>query len=725
MKKKVVCMILVFSMAVSMTACGSKNTETEATESAMEEVAATETEEESVTEDYDAVSAEIYNSALGEFYEAYQSAKEESETISERFAGMAIAEAKLMETAVMVPLNSLGGQYTLSRMAPYTIDYALWGNDNVRYHSGLVTTDLIKTEDRTEMKSKWAELKGTGTYLEWARNYLEDKGYTIKDSFTKSYHSDPTCWDCLATYLAADSDAIVNTFDSLYEYDCEGELQPALAESYEVSDDGLIYTFHLRKGVKWVDSQGCEIADVTADDFVAGMQHLLDAQAGMEYLTEGIIQNASQYISGEITDFSEIGVKAVDDYTLEYTLESPCTYFMTMLGYSVFAPMNREFYTSHGGKFGVEYDSSATDYTYGKDPSNIAYCGPYIVANATAENTIIFKANENYWNYDNLNLKTITWMFNDNSDATKGYNDLKSGAIDLCALNSASVTAAKADSMFDEYAYTSLTDATSYMGYYNLNRGAFANFNDDTTAVSAQTEEDAARTKAAMNNVHFRRAISFAFDRGSYLAQEVGEDLKYASMRNSYTPANFVVLDEETKVNMNGSEMTFPAGTYYGEIMQAQIDADGVPITVWNKDADDGNGSGDGYDGWYNPDAAVEEMNLAIEELSAEGITIDADHPIQIDDPYPSISDVYTNKANAYKQSLESVLNGLVQVNLVNCADLSEWYYAGYYTSSGSECNYDMYDLSGWAPDYGDPQTFLDTMLPDYAGYCTKCIGIY
>lgn len=86
--------------------------------------------------------------------------------------------------------------------------------------------------------------------------------------------------------------------------------QPALAESYEVSDDGLTYTFHLRKGASWVDSQGRKIADVTADDFVAGMQHMMDAQGGLEYLIEGIIVNASQYTPGEVTDFSQVGVKS-------------------------------------------------------------------------------------------------------------------------------------------------------------------------------------------------------------------------------------------------------------------------------------------------------------------------------------------------------------------------------------------------------------------------------
>lgn len=105
------------------------------------------------------------------------------------------------------------------------------------------------------------------------------------------------------------------------EYDDEGTLQPTLAESYEVSDDGLTYTFHIRDGISWVDSQGRAVADLTADDFVAGMQHMMDAQGGLEYLIEGIITNASEYISGEVTDFSQVGVEAVDDNTLVYHLE--------------------------------------------------------------------------------------------------------------------------------------------------------------------------------------------------------------------------------------------------------------------------------------------------------------------------------------------------------------------------------------------------------------------
>lgn len=737
MKRKIVSALLVMSMTASLVACGnsgsgssdpadesvsvssSASSESDASASASSESEA-EAEESEMPEGYDETSTELYNEALGDFNDALATAKE-AETVDERYALMAVAEGKLMESAMMYPLTSRGGTYAMYRMAPRTKDYTLWGSDKDRYHQYVVTTDFIKAEDYNEMRAKWDELKGTGTYESWVKEYLAGKGYTLKDSFSMPYASDPVTWDGLATSRAADTDAIINTYDGLMEYDVEGTLQPALAESYEVSDDGLTYTFHLRKDVKWTDSQGREVDTVKADDFVAGMQHMCDAQGGLEYLVQGVIKNVSQYISGEVTDFDEVGVKAVDDYTVEYTLEEPCSYFMTMLSYTIFMPMSRSYYQSQGGKFGAEYDSSAADYQYGKDSNSIAYCGPYLVTNATAKNTIVFKLSDSYWNKDNVNIKTLTWLFNDQSDVTKMYTDAKAGTVDYVNLNTSTMETAKSEGLYDQYAVVSDTDATSFMGFYNINRTATANANDGTTAKSTKSDEEIQRTNKALQNVHFRRAISFAADRGAYNAQQVGEDLKYTSLRNTFTPGYFVSLSKDTTIQINGTDTTFPAGTYYGEIVQKQIDADGVKIKVWDAE----NKTSDGFDGWYNPENAVEELNTAIEELAEDGITIDESNPIQIEYPYPSAVEVYTNKANSYKKSVEAALGGKVVINLVDAVDLDGWYYAGYYVNYGYEQNYDVYDVSGWGPDFGDPCSYLDTMLPDYEGYMTKCFGIF
>jgi ABC-type oligopeptide transport system substrate-binding subunit len=675
-------------------------------------------------DDYDALSEAIYNDVLGEFLSYYNKAQDAA-TISERYALMAIAEAKLLESGIMLPLSSNGGNYAISRVVPNTATSVLWGNDSYRYHHVLVADKFLTKEDRAEMKAKWAELAGTGKYEAWAKEFMAEKGYTLGDTYALGYSSDPQTWDVLATSKAADSEAIVNTYDGLVEYDMENVMQPALAESWTVSEDGLTYTFKIRQGVKWVDAQGREVADVKADDFVAGMQHMMDANGGLGYLVEGIIVNATEYMSGEVTDFSKVGVKAVDDATLVYTLEAPTSFFMTMLGYGVFAPMSRTYYESKGGKFGAEYDAEAASYTYGKTPNDIAYCGPYTVTNATANNTIVFTANPAYWNKDAINVKTITWLFNDGQDQLKAYNDAVNGVIAGAGLNAAALEAAKKDGNFDKYNYVSATDATSFMAFYNLSRQAFANFNDASQVVSSQTEEQAARTQKAMQNAHFRRAISFALDRAAYNATTVGEELKLTSLRNSYTPGTFVTLEEDTTVEINGQKVKYEAGTKYGKIMQDQLNADKVRIKVWDPAADDGIGSSDGFDGWFNPENAKLELEMAIRDLALAGIEISAENPIYLDLPTYTGNETYKNRSAVYAQSLQKVFEGKVVINMTECATSAEWYYAGYYPEVGSDSNYDICDLSGWGPDYGDPQTYLNTMLPDYAGYMTKSLGIY
>ena len=728
--KRVLCALLALVMVLGFVGC--KNNDDDKTTPApnntnkpaeSEVPATTVPTTELPTGDYNAMSAAIYDAQLGAFNTLYQAAKEET-NVSKRYALMAQAEAKLLEAAVLIPGTTNGGNYGLSRVAKRSASTVLWGNDSDRFHNVLVTTELITAEDQTHLKAMWNEVRGTGTYTQKAIDYLTEKGYTLKNTYNMGYVSDPKTWDALATSRSADSEAIVNTYDGLVEYDNENEIKPALAESWEVSEDGKTYTFHIRQGAKWVDAQGREVADVKADDFVAGMQHMLDAGGGLEYLVENIIVNALEYNTGDVTDFAEVGVKATDDNTVVYTLCQPTSYFITMLGYNVFAPMSRTYFESKGGVFGKDDYKTAVDagtMKYGQTVNDIAYCGPYTVTNHTAENTIVFEANPTYWNKDNITIKTLTWKFNDGKDPTKAYEDTKAGTLDGCGLSSASLEACKADGNFEKYCTVSDTDATSFVLFLNLNRNAYANFNDETKAVSTMTDDQKKRTDVAMLNVHFRRAIGMGLDIATYNGQVVGEELKLNSVRNSYTPGNFVALEEDVTVEINGESKTFAKGTYYGEIMQAQIDADGVKIKVWDAE----NQTSDGFAGWHNPANAYEELQQAITELKEFGVEISKDNPIVMDLPYYSGADIYTNRAQTLKQSVEEALQGCVVVNLVSCADAQEWYYAGYYTESGKDANYTLYDVSGWGPDYGDPATYLDTMLGDGAGYMAKCLGLF
>ena len=719
--KKLFAMLLIAAMVLSMAACSS-TTPAGTTAAGGAQAAGVDTFKDPYADitDYDELSAAVYADVLGEFNKYYEEAMAES-NVSMRYAKMAIAEAKLLGAGIFLPTTSQGGNYAMTKVAPYTNTPILFGNDTYRFHNRVVTAEPIKAEDVAAMKAKWNEVIGSGEYEAFVKSYLTEKGYTIKDTATFYFDADPTYWDVLATSYAADSEILVQTYDGLIEYDMENQAKPALAESYTVSEDGLKYTFTLRQGVVWVDNQNRKVADLKADDFVAGMQHMMDAAGGLEYLVcAGCanIVNADEYVSGEVTDFAEVGVKALDDYTVEYTLTQPTSYFPTMLGYGVFAPMSRSFYESKGGKFGADYDETAETYLYGKGPDSIAYCGPYVITSFTSNNTIVCEANTSYWNKDNINLKSFTYMYTDGTDHQKMYDDFFNGVVDTLGMTTQRVEIAKEKGTFDTYAYISETDATTYCGFLNLNRTSYAT-GADKLGESKKTDAQKARAEFAMLNQHFRLAVVQSIDRGTYNAQSVGEDLKYNSLVNSYTPGTYCNLEEGVTVSINGTDKTYPAGTFYGQIVQDQLDADGVQITVWN------GSSSSGFDGWYNKDAAAAELAKAIEELKAQGLNISKENPIYLDFPVRGDSEVSKNQKNVMKQSIEAVTDGCIIVNLVEYATRDDYLAATYRFNVGSDANYDLNDGSGWVPDYGDPSTYLGTMLPNYAGYMTKSLGIF
>ena len=736
MKKKFLSLVLALVMLLSLVACGNKNEpateptpDTPPVEDTTPDTPDTPDEPAEVVNYTEAShdDDEIYALVMGEFDEAYAKALAES-NVSTRYALMAVAEAKMLEAGIMAPTTSKGGNYAINRLAPYGTTPCLWGNDRTRYYRYIVLDKdaegndnaLLKDADRVAIKEYWKEVKETATeqeFLDWVKNFLtNEKGYTLKDTYGMAYSDDPQTFDALATYRASDSEVLVNTYDGLLEYNCLDQQSPALAESYEESADGLTYTFHIRQGVVWTDSQGREVAPVTADDWVAALQHALDNPGNLEFLVAGVIKGVNEYLSGS-ADFSAVGVKAVDEYTLEYTLEQPTSYFVTMLGYGIFAPMCRSFYESLGGTFGPD----ATSGEYGTGPDKIAYCGPYVITNFTPKNTFVFKANDKYWNKDAVNVKTLTWYFNDGSDTMKSYNDFVNGIIDGCGLNDSNMSQAKTDGNYDGYAYGTSTDATSYMGWFNVNRGIWHNEKDETKAVSPQDDEAKARTHAAMLNQNFRMAICTGFDRAAFNAQSVGEELREKNLINSYVPGTFVSLQEDVTIDLG----TFPAGTRYGEILQAQITADGFPMTVWNPDGDDGVGSSSGFDGWYNPTASKEFMDKAVEELGAAGLEISAENPIQIDIPYAGNSEQFSNRAHVFKQSIETNTEGRIQVNLVACTDAAEWNDATYWPESGAGMNGNYMDNSGWSPDFGDPSSYLGTLYVNGDGSMLKNLGLY
>lgn len=674
----------------------------------------------------------IYQYNLGEFYEYYSAAKAETGNTDMRMALMAIAEAKLLESGVITPLVGDGIAFAMGRVVPHSVTTASWGVDAYKWHTMLVTNELIKTADRDALTALWNTSADHDDWIGAAKAYLANNGYTLNDTYNMLTGSWLQQWDILATNKTADTRFTACTYSGLLEYDAKNVLQPALATDYEVSEDGLTYTFHIREGVRWVDYLGRDICEVTAYDWVAAMQHIADIDSDLSLLltrSDGCgIKNFDAYFNGDITDFSLVGVTAVDDYTLMYTLEEPFPAFLSLMSYNCFAPLCLEYYESMGGWLGAE---NANDFClYGTAPEYLAYCGPYTITGYTDQNSVSYAANPAYWNRRAVNVQNVNVYYNGGRDyLLRPYNETVAGTISDCTLTNQALLMAQTDipenqteSYFDLYQYTTEKGAASYVSWMNLNRHAFANFDDPSVGVSEQTPEMAARTRAAMNNRHFRLALAYAFDRASWNAFSVGEELKYASLRNSYTPGTFLQLGSDVTVRINGEAKTYPAGTYYGAILQDQLVADGSPIVAWDPAADSGVGSGDGFDGWYNVENARAELALAVAELAAQGIEVSPENPICIDVPYPSYNDVWTSRVSAYKQSIENTLEG-VTVNMVAYSDSISLNNAHYRIRTGAEANYDV-DITGtgWGPDYGDAQSYLDTLQP--SGAMVKQMGL-
>lgn len=712
MKKKVLSVILAAAMVLTFAGCEKETPATVSIDVATPSSTSVENTTPDATPEVTYVRAddeEVYEAVLGGF-EALSEAAKAAKTIDERFVLFAQAEAYLLDSAVMIPTTTQGGAYTINRIAPRTVPYVQWGNDDDRLKSLVISDEFCTPAERADMLDEWAKaVAGETTYDPAA--YLKSKGHTLQDTYTTSFSTAPVTLDWLNTSSQSDTEITVNCVDGLVEYNNLSQMVPALAESWEVSEDGTVYTFHIRKGVYWYTSEGAKYAEVTAKDFVAGFRHMLDTQAGLEWLIDGVVVGGTNYYANG-GSFDEVGYKAVDDYTLEVTLEQPTSYFLTMLTYSCFLPICDSFYQAHGGVYGVEeYAAASADtntYTFGSadDVASQVYCGPFLIQKLLKESEIYLVANKNYYKADDVTLKSIKWVYDNGENPDATYNDTLAGVYAGVALGASTglLDKAKADGNFDKYAYVSDTTSTSYFGGLNVNRGTFAL--ESGTCASPQTEQQKIDTHTALLNKNFRKALQHAFDKAAQNATSRGEDLATTNLRNMYTHPQFVQLENDTT---DADGHTFPAGTFFGDMVQYYCDQMGCKINV-----------ADAVDGWYNADLAKEYLAAAVEELGDS-----VSYPINIDVTYYSASDANTAQAGAYKTSIEAVLGDKVVVNLIEATTSDDYYACGYRASNGEAGNYDMFYGSGWGPDYGDPSTYLDTFLGEGAGYMTKVIGLF
>jgi len=244
---------------------------------------------------------------------------------------------------------------------------------------------------------------------------LSPDGYPVaqKQELVYNLGSDPLTIDPQLNAAVVGIQIINNTFEGLVR-EIHGELIPAMAESWAVSDDGRIYTFKIRDDARWSDGKS-----VTAHDFVFGWQRAVDpvVASGKGYVmsTAGIL-NAAEILLGE-KDCTELGVKALDDKTLEVTLVNPTAYFLEFTTSTTFMPARK--------------DIADPDGSWARDPATAISNGPFKLSEYAIGNEIVLTKNEHYWNADAVSLDKITCKMI--VDASTAYSAYQSGQLDIFA----------------------------------------------------------------------------------------------------------------------------------------------------------------------------------------------------------------------------------------------------------------------------------------------------
>ena len=419
------------------------------------------------------------------------------------------------------------------------------------------------------------------------------------------YSGEITSLNYLTTATANEFALAAKVIDTLVEYNNFGEIQPSLALSWEYDAANLTYTFKLREDAKWVKADGTVYADVTANDFVAAAKYILDAKnaSSTANIFYGVIKGAEEYYLGTSTpeegkdpypvmDWETVGVKALDKYTLQYTLKEPVPYFLSMLTYVCFMPVNEQFLAEKGAEFGVATSNE-----------NLLYCGAYLLETFKPQEKRVYAKNESNWDAANVFIERIEQTYNKEA-STISPELFSRGSID-----DASITSTIASEWLNDAEKAKLIRPVRQSGFYTY----FWAFNFDPNFDAAYEPEN---WKIVVNNENFRQSIYYGLDRvKSKLVME--PDNPESILFNTVTPPEFV--------SINGVDYT-----KMGEL--ADITALGTAT--------------------FNADKALEYKAAAMEELKAAGATF----PVKILMPYNPSSSSWAEECVVVEQQLENLL---------------------------------------------------------------------
>ncbi|KXT97983.1 Oligopeptide ABC transporter, periplasmic oligopeptide-binding protein OppA [Streptococcus oralis] len=498
---------------------------------------------------------------------------------------------------------------------------------------------------------------------------------TDTSTYSSTFSANPTTFNYLLDYYADNTAVITNLVDGLLENDSYGNLVPALAEDWSVSADGLTYTYKLRKDAKWYTADGEEYAPVKAQDFVTGIKYAADNKGQAMDLIQNSIKGLNDYVTGVTNDFTTVGVKALDDYTVEYTLTRPEPYWNSKTTNSILFPVNEEFLKSKDKDFGT------------LTPDSILYNGPYLLKDFTSKSSIEYVKNPRYYDHDKVTIEKVKLAYFDGSDQEMTIRNFESGAYSIAGVYPNSSNYAKTKEKYQDNIVYSLQDKTSWYFNFNVNRKTY-----NHTAKTTDEQKKSAQT--AILNKNFRQAINFGIDRTAYSAQSNGEEAASKTLRNTLVPPTFVQVGDKT----------------FGEVTASKLVNYG---TEWS-----GINLADAQDAYFNKEKAQAKFAEAKKELEAQGVTF----PIHLDVPVDQTNKNAVSGMNSVKQTLETVLgsdNIVIDVQQLSTDDFGN---VAFLAPNPAARDYDL-NFDGWVGDYQDPSTYLDPFNAE-TGFYLKIFGL-
>ena len=518
---------------------------------------------------------------------------------------------------------------------------------------------------------------------------------TLKLTDTKNLYyatsREPANLDYVTTALATDHMFNANFIDGLTETDNHGTYVGDLATSWESNEDATVWTFHLREGVNWSTASGEVYAEVTAQDFVTGIRHAAEFQTGTADVLSAIAGFTDYFNNGDYSDeaFANVGVKAIDDYTVEYTLTAATPYFYTSVEYAPFYPINQKFLETKGD--GCKLGSpDVNNCSFGAlDPESILYNGAFVLSAHDANSKTVITKNANYWDAEHIYIDSVTYIYDDGSDPYSGIRGFEQNTYYGAALPASNEEVYNAlASKYAGYTTVTLPNYYAFGVVFNYNRVTF----DNTNYATDETAKE--HTRAAILNENFRLALKSAFDVPAYVGSVKAAEIAEACIRNMNGVYNLVSTTD---------------GTQYGKLVEeAYTEITGETVSL-----------ADGQWPWLSKEKALAYLDAAQEEL---GFEITAENPIHLDMLVVETSTSQVKQAQSFKQSLEENTDGRIVLELV-LRDLDTVQNIAYYTTAWQDADFDISTFTGWGPDYSDPRTFTEIYSP-VTGYYMHAVGL-